>query len=85
MEDVFSTKFTDRIVKNLLCKTYRVLSKNGQQEATRWCNTLLPQQQLYQFNHNSTLVVSANGSMEEVEGNAIIHRFRFHDQLLTMA
>jgi hypothetical protein len=85
MEVVFCTKFTDRIVENLLCKTFRVLSNNGQQEAARWCDTLIAQQQLYQFNHGSTLVISADGSMEEVEGNAIIHRFPFHDQLLTMA
>jgi hypothetical protein len=85
MEVAFSTKLTDCIAENLLCKTLRVLSKSDQKQVIRWCDTLLPQQQLYQFNANSTLVISANGLREEVEGDAIINRFLYCNQLLTMA
>jgi hypothetical protein len=85
LEVVFDTTFTDRIVENILCKAFRVLSKNnGNKKVLAWCDTLLPGQQIFDFKSNFVLVLSQGGEMEEVEGDAIVNRFPYGDSLLTM-
>jgi hypothetical protein len=80
---VFGSIFTDRIVENILCKTFRALSNDGQKNHS-WCDTLLPGQQLYRFKTDFILIVSESGETEEVEGDAIINRFPYGNALLTM-
>jgi hypothetical protein len=84
LEVVFDTPFTDRIIENVLCKAFRELSHNETKKAQSWCDTLLPGQQLYKFESNFVLVVSPSGETEEVEGDAIVNRFPYGDDLLTM-
>ena len=85
LEVVFGTTFTDRIVENILCKAFRCLSdKESQKMIESWCDTLLPGQQLFQFEQNFILVMSPNGETEEVEGDSILNRFPFNDRLMTM-
>jgi hypothetical protein len=85
LEVVFGTTFTDRIVENVLCKAFRVLSNKGSKKKTEtWCDTLLPGQQLFHFESDFISVLSPNGETEEVDGDAILNRFPFGDRLLTM-
>ena len=80
LEVVFDGKFTERIIENILCKAFRCLGGR----ITNWCDTLLPGQQLFQFKSHYVLVISPNGEIEEAEGDAIINRFPYGDELLTM-
>jgi hypothetical protein len=57
LEVGFDTEFTERIIKNLLCKAFRELSNKDQKKALSSCDTLCPTQQIYQFNSTSIVVV----------------------------
>jgi hypothetical protein len=85
LEVGFDTEFTERIIENLLCKSFQKLSNNDQQKALSWCNTLCLTQQIYQFNSNSIVVVYPNGETGQFEGNAIVNRIPYGDRLLTIA
>jgi hypothetical protein len=69
-EVAFDTMFTDRIIENILCKTYRVLNN-----CDKWCDTLQPGQLLFNFQSNCVLVISPNGENKEVDGDAIVNPF----------
>jgi hypothetical protein len=85
LEVVFGTIFTDRIVENVLCKSFRALSKkDGKEKKESWCDTLLEGQQVFQFETDFIIVLSPSGETEEVDGDAILNRFPFGDRLLTM-
>jgi hypothetical protein len=85
LEVVFDMSFTDRVVKNILCESFRELSQNkGSKQIQMWCDTLQPGQQLFEFKTNYMLVLSPGGKTEEVEGEAIVNRFPYGDRLLTM-
>jgi hypothetical protein len=85
LEVVFGTTFTDRIVKNVLCKSFRALShKDSRKKKESWCDTLLPEQQSFRFETNFILVMSPDGETEAVNGDSILNRFPFGDCLLTM-
>jgi hypothetical protein len=83
LEVAFNTRFTERIVENVLCKRFRSLSTQDAKKA-QWYDTLLPGQLLYQFDGDYILVLSPSGETEELEGNAIMNRFPYGDRLLTM-
>jgi hypothetical protein len=72
LEVVFGDVFTERIIENVLCKSFRVL--NGAKTAG-WCDTLLPRQQMYKFKTHGVLVISQTGETEEIEGAALVNRF----------
>jgi hypothetical protein len=55
LEVAFVTRFTERIIENVLCKAFRSLSTQDAKKA-QWCDTLLPGQLLYQFDGDSILV-----------------------------
>ena len=84
LEVVYNTRFTERIVENVLCKAYRALSNQETKRVVSWCDTLLPGQLLYKFEGKSISVISPSGKKEEIEGDAIMNRFPYGDRLLTM-
>jgi hypothetical protein len=81
LEVVFGDILTERIIENVLCKSFRVLS--GAKTAG-WCDTFLPGQQMCKFKTHGVLVVSETGETEEREGAALVNRFPCGDRLLTM-
>jgi hypothetical protein len=84
LEVVLKTRFTERIVKNVLCKAFRALSKQDAKKGPSWCDTLLPGQLLYKFESNSISVISPSSEREQLERSAIVNRFPYDDRLLTM-
>ncbi len=84
LEVVFKTQFTERIVENVLCKTFRALSKQDAKKGPSWCDTLLPGQLLYKFESNYISVISPSGETERMEEKAIVTRLPYGDRLLTM-
>jgi hypothetical protein len=60
LEVAFNTRFTERIVENVVCKAFRSLSTQDAKKA-QWCDTLLPGQLLYQFDGDSILVHFSKG------------------------
>jgi hypothetical protein len=77
---VFKTRFTERIVKNVLCKAFQALSKQDAKKGPSWCDTLLPGQLLYKFESNFISVISPSSETEQLERSAIVNRFPYDDR-----
>ncbi len=84
LEGVLKTRCTKRIVKDVLCKTCRALSRQDAKKEPSWCDTLLTGQLLYKFESNSISVISPSSETEQLERSAIVNRFPYDDRLLTM-
>lgn len=87
-EVVFGRAFTKRVLENVLCKVYRILNnKKANKKITqeKWCDTLQPGQLLFDFTFQSIVRLGLDGGLESIEGDAVMTRFPYGDELLTMA
>jgi hypothetical protein len=81
LEVVFGWRFTLRICENLLCKAFRVLSNKAE---AKWCDTICPLQFLFVFKSGSIEIIHPTSEREVLEGDAVINRFPFGNQLMSM-
>jgi hypothetical protein len=84
LEVVFGGLFTPRVTKNILCKAFRLLSERGNEDL-KWCDTTSETQLLFKFEHGgSVTILHRDGREESIDGDYVISRFPYGDQLMTM-